>query len=98
MPDEIDTTAALERDGSNEASSLLAAIERVRSLHEEKADIDERIKDEYAQIKATGFDTKIVRKVIARQKRKPEEVEEEDALIATYEHALERAKGTRGGF
>lgn len=85
----------LGREGSNSATTLLASIERIVSLDEEKAALQEQIKDEMAAIKATGFDTKIVRKILARMKRDREDVEQEDALIVTYEDALESARTER---
>ena len=87
--------AQLEKPGSNTAATLLQHIETLQSLEEEKADISERIKEEYAQLKSTGFDAKIARKIIARAKRDAAEVEEEDELIATYERAIEAAKTQR---
>ena len=85
----------LGQDGSNSAATLLSAIETVESLEEEKADIQSRIKDEYAAIKATGFDVKIVRKIVARRKRDRDEIEEEESLIETYENAIETAATRR---
>lgn len=90
----IDTTQ-LDKPGSNVAATLLQHIETLQSLEEEKADISERIKEEYAQLKSTGFDVKIARKIIARAKRDAAEVAEEDQLIETYERALETAKTQR---
>ena len=87
----------LDSEGSNSAATLLSAIETVESLEEEKADIQSRIKDEYAAIKSTGFDVKIVRKIVARRKRERDEIEEEEALIETYEAAIETA-ATRRNF
>jgi uncharacterized protein (UPF0335 family) len=85
----------LGREGSNSATTLLASIERIVSLNEEKAALHAQIKDEMAAIKATGFDAKVVRKILARMKRDREEVEQEDALILTYEVALESARIAR---
>ena len=85
----------LGQDGSNSAATLLSAIETIQSLEDEKADTQERIKEEYAAVKATGFDVKIVRKIVARMKRDRAEIEEEEALIETYEQALEDAKARR---
>lgn len=87
--------AALEQPGSNTAATLLQHIETLISLEEEKADIAERIKDEFAKLKSTGFDAKIARKILARAKRDAAEVEEEDSLIETYERALEAARAQR---
>lgn len=82
-------------DNSNSALTLLASIERLESLDEEIAEVKERQKDEMAAIKSMGFDTKIVRKILARRKRKPDELNEEEMLITTYEAALDSAKVQR---
>jgi len=87
--------ADLSGEGSNSAATLLSGIETILSLEEEKADVQARIKDEFNAIKSTGFDVKIVRKVIARMKRDPDEIQEEDSLIDTYEQAIENAKAGR---
>lgn len=82
-------------DNSNTALTLLASIERLESLDEEIAEVKERQKDEMAAVKSMGFDTKIVRKILARRKRKPDEISEEESLIDTYERAIEEAKSMR---
>jgi uncharacterized protein (UPF0335 family) len=88
-------TSTLDAPGSNTAATLLQHIETIASLEDEKADVSERIKDEYARLKSTGFDAKIARKIVARMKRDAAEVEEEDSLIETYERALEVARTQR---
>jgi uncharacterized protein (UPF0335 family) len=39
-------------------------------------------------MKGRGYDTKIVRKVIARRKRKPDDIAEEEAILEMYLSAL----------
>ncbi len=67
---------------------LRQLVARIERLEEEKAAIAEGIKDVYAEAKAFGFDTKVLRKVIALRKRDPQEREEEAALIDLYMEAL----------
>lgn len=67
---------------------LRKAIERVERLEEEKKEIAEDIKEVYAGAKAVGFDVKIMRKVVARRKMDRATLQEEEALIDTYESAL----------
>jgi uncharacterized protein (UPF0335 family) len=67
---------------------LRSLIERIERLEEEKKTIGGDIKEVYAEAKANGFDTKIVRKVIAIRKKDRSEREEEEALIETYLAAL----------
>lgn len=84
---------------SNTAATLLSGIERVVSLKQEiagvTAKVNAEIKDEMAALKSTGFDTKIIRKVIARSLRDARELAEEESLIETYESAIETAKMDR---
>jgi uncharacterized protein (UPF0335 family) len=67
---------------------LRAFIERIERLEKEKQAIADDIKDVYGEMKGTGFDTKIARKVIARRKRDAQELMEEDAILDTYLAAL----------
>ncbi len=64
-------------------------IERIERLEEEKKGIAEDIKEVYAQAKAVGFDTKIIRKVIAVRKMDRHEREEQETLLDVYLHAIE---------
>lgn len=74
--------------GSNTAAELKAIVERVERLEEEKQTIADDIKGVYAEAKSTGFDTKILKKVIALRKVDPAVREETRSLIDTYMHAL----------
>src|SRR5690606_35930064 len=56
---------------------------------EEKKGIAEDIKEVYAQAKAVGFDTKIMRKVVQIRKMDVAERQEQDSLIDVYLHAIE---------
>jgi uncharacterized protein (UPF0335 family) len=67
---------------------LRSLVERIERLEEEKKTIAGDIKEVYAEAKANGFDTKIVRKVISIRKKDRHEREEEEALIETYLGAL----------
>jgi uncharacterized protein (UPF0335 family) len=84
--------AVLEDDGieigGNARSQLRAFIERVERLEEEKKAIADDIKDVLAEAKATGFDTKILKKVIAIRKQDRDERLEQEAILDTYLAAL----------
>ena len=67
---------------------LRSIVERVERLEEEKKTISEDIKDVYAEAKANGFDTKVLRKVVALRKRDADERAEEEMVLDTYLHAL----------
>ena len=67
---------------------LRAFIERIERLEEEKRTIGDDIKDVYAEAKANGFDTKVLRKVVAIRKQDANERMEQEAVLDVYLHAL----------
>jgi uncharacterized protein (UPF0335 family) len=67
---------------------LKSLVERIERLEEDKKTISADIKEVYAEAKANGFDTKILRKVISIRKKDRHEREEEEAVLAVYLSAL----------
>ena len=70
------------------ADELRQFIERIEQLDAEKAEIAEQAKEVMAEAKGRGYDTKVIRKVIALRKRKPDEIAEEEAILDMYKSAL----------
>jgi uncharacterized protein (UPF0335 family) len=70
------------------ADELRQFIERAEQLASEKKDIAEQEKELFAEAKGRGYDTKVMRKVIALRKRKPDEIAEEEAALEMYKAAL----------
>ena len=70
------------------ANQLRAFVERIERLEEEKKAIQEDIKEILSEAKGQGFDTRILRKVIALRKKDQEEISEEEALLDVYLRAL----------
>lgn len=70
------------------ADQLKAIVERYERLEAEKQDITDAQKDVLAEAKGNGYDTRIIRKLIALRKRAPDEIAEEDALLHMYMQAL----------
>ncbi len=70
------------------ADELKAIIERIERLEEEKAALASDIKDVYAEAKANGFDTKILRKIVSLRKKDHAERKEEEAILELYLEAL----------
>lgn len=69
---------------NNETNGQLrAGIERIENLEAEKAALSEDIKSVYAELKGSGFDTKIIRKVITIRKD-PSAHQEQEALLELY--------------
>jgi uncharacterized protein (UPF0335 family) len=75
---------------------LRSFIERVEKLEEEKKAIADDIKDVYAEAKANGYDTKIMRQIVRARKKSADERAEEAALFDLYMHALGEAPGDAG--
>ncbi len=67
---------------------LRAVIERIERLEEEKAALAADLREVYAEAKGNGFDTKALRKIVQLRKKEAHERQEEEALLATYLHAL----------
>ena len=63
-------------------------IERIERLEEEKKTISDDIKEVYAELKGSGFDSKAVREVIRLRKKEDHERQEEEAMVQLYKNAL----------
>jgi uncharacterized protein (UPF0335 family) len=74
--------------GGVSGERLKAFMERVERLQEEKSALSEDIRDIFAEAKAVGFDTKIMRKVIRLRAMDKEKRDEEQALIELYGTAV----------
>ena len=70
------------------AGQLRAIVERIERLEEEKKEVADQIKEVYAEAKAHGFDTKILRKVVSLRKKDAEERQTEEAVLEAYLRAL----------
>ena len=70
------------------AQELKSFIERIEHLEEEKAEVAANIKEVYSEAKSRGFDTKVLRAVIARRKKDAETVAEFETILQLYLEAL----------
>lgn len=70
------------------ADELRQFVERAEQLSAERADLAEQESELFAEAKGCGYDTKVLRKVIALRKRKPDEIAEEEAVLEMYKAAL----------
>lgn len=91
-PAEKPTSGDLLHDLSNSAGELLSYVERVERLSEEIEGLGDDRKEVFGEAKATGFDSAILRKVIARRKMDPGSREEADALLELYEETVRKAE------
>lgn len=79
-------------DGENSykvtAGELRQFIERWERLEADKKAIAEDQKEVMAEAKARGYDTKVMRRVIAERKRDADDLAEEEAVLDMYREAL----------
>jgi uncharacterized protein (UPF0335 family) len=79
MPNDVYTVAADE---------LRQFIEQFEHLDAEKKDIAEQQKDIMSEAKSRGYDTKVIKKIIAMRKRDKNDLAEEEAILDIYKAAL----------
>jgi len=70
------------------ADELRQFIERYEHLEAEKKDITTQQKDVMSEAKGRGYDTKVMKKIIAIRKRDKNDLEEEEAILELYKSAL----------
>ena len=86
--DDLQDTEARPDSYRVTADELRQFIERYERLESEKKDNAEQQKEVMAEAKARGYDTKVMRKVIALRKREPDDIAEEEAVLEMYKEAL----------
>jgi uncharacterized protein (UPF0335 family) len=69
-------------------SQLRQFVEQIERLEEEKKAITDDIRDKYTEAKAVGFDVKALRQIVRLRKKSKTDRQEEEAILATYMHAL----------
>ena len=77
----------VEQDGTAGAR-LRQFIERVERLEEERGALGADIREVYAEAKAVGFEPKIMRQLVRLRRLETAELQEQEALLETYKHAL----------
>ena len=70
------------------ADELRQFIERFERLEMEKKDIADQQKEVMAEAKARGYDTKVMRKIVALRRRDQSDIAEEEAVLDMYKQAL----------
>jgi uncharacterized protein (UPF0335 family) len=74
--------------GNFSADLLNQIVARVERLEEEKKALADDIREVYAEAKAHGFDTKILRQVIKLRKMDRADLAEQESLLEVYMDAL----------
>lgn len=67
---------------------LRSIVERIERLEEERKALASDIKDIFQEAKSAGFDTAVLRQIIALRRKEPAEVEEQETLLDLYRRAL----------
>ena len=74
---------------------ILQFIERWERMNVEKRDIADCQKEVMAEAKGRGYDTKVIRKLIAERKRDADDIAEEESMLEMYREAIKMPTGPR---
>lgn len=74
--------------GGISSAQLKSFVERIERLEEEKTNVNEQIREVFAEAKGTGFDVKIIRQVLKIRKLEMQERLEQEELLDLYLAAL----------
>ena len=75
-------------------NKLAEIVNRIERLEDERAVLAADVKDIYTEAKSSGYDPKIIKKLIALRKKDAATIAEEEALLDTYRSALGMLEGT----
>lgn len=70
------------------AAELRQFVERIERLEAEMKDLQDDRKEVYAEAKGRGYDTKVIRAIVARRKKDKEAVAEFEAVMELYMASL----------
>lgn len=76
---------AIDNSSKEYLKQFMARIER---LEEDKKTVLEDIKEVYAESKAQGFDTKVLKNIVRIRKIDKAKLDEHEELMDLYKHAL----------
>ena len=71
-----------------DGTHLKAYLERIEKLEEERKELGEDVKEVFAEARGTGFDPKIMKKILALRKVDKNKRAEEDEILTCYMIAL----------
>ena len=75
-------------DSTVAREQLKSIVDRIERLRDEKKAIAEDISEVFEEAKANGFDTKVLRQVIALRDKDLAERQEQEAILELYLDAL----------
>ena len=74
--------------GGLSAEHLKQFIERIERLESEKRDLQEDIKEVFAEAKGSGFDGPTMKEILKLRKKDKADIDEAEYLLDTYKRAL----------
>jgi uncharacterized protein (UPF0335 family) len=74
--------------GGAAGERLRQFIEKIERLEEERKALGGDIREVYSEAKGSGFEPKVMRQVIKLRKLDKAALQEQEALLETYKHAL----------
>jgi uncharacterized protein (UPF0335 family) len=77
------------------ADQLRAIIERIERMHEEKAAIAQDISEIYKEAKGQGFDTRVIKRIVADRAKDSAQLAEFATLYELYCEAIGMVPATR---
>lgn len=76
------------RNSTSAGDELRQFVERFETLEADKKAVAEDQKQLMAEAKARGYDTKVLRRIIAERKRDADAIAEEEAILDLYRSVL----------
>lgn len=73
---------------SNNGGTLKSFVERIERLEEDKAAVQADIREVYSEAKGSGYEVKVIRKIIRERGLSEQERRERDELMELYKSAL----------
>jgi len=80
--------------GGVSGEKLRQLVARIEKLEEEKKEVAECIKEAYGEAKGFGYDVKVLRQLIKIRKQDRSELEEQEAILDVYMHAMGMVPGS----
>jgi uncharacterized protein (UPF0335 family) len=71
-----------------ETEQLKQIINKIETLEQERQESADLLKDAFNEVKAMGFDVKIIKHILKLKKKDKDDLAEEDSLIDLYRGAL----------
>ena len=74
--------------GGISGQQLRSFIEKIERLEQDRAEINEVIRETFSEAKSEGFDVKVMRQLIKIRRMKKEELVEQEELLDLYRKVL----------